>query len=225
MLASAGGANRRLSCATSVTASGRGVEQVDQRVALVQRDRFQPAEELHGVPGGHHACADQLPGLQLAAGRPLTHLVRVAGAHVAHGDALAAVHLLDLEHRPVHQQPLLRQQPLVVGQQRPAHLEELRERAALEQNRVQHQRIGQRRGQRVGIIVGVAAAFVARLGQQVVPAAQQRVLAGLRVQPAHPLGQWQLLAPEMAFLVLAAGPAPARLVAAEVAARLGPVPL
>jgi phage tail sheath gpL-like len=84
------------------------------------------------------------------------------------------VHLLDLEHRAVHQQPLQRQRPLVVGQQRTAHLAELRERAALERHRVHHQRIGQR----VGIIVGVAAAFVAHLGQQVVPAAQQRVLEG-----------------------------------------------
>ena len=49
------------------------------------------------------------------------------------------------------------------------------------------------------------------------------MLAGLGVQPAHPLGQWQLLAPEMAFLVLATGPAPARLISAEVGARLGPV--
>ena len=190
----------------------------------MQRDRFQPAEELHGVPGGYHACADQLPGLQVAAGRALAYFVRVAGAHVTHGDALAGMHLLDLEHRPVHQQPLLGQQPLVVGQQRPAHLEELRERAALEQHRIDQQRIGQRVGARCcrGCI---AAAFVGHLGEQVVPSGQQRVLAGLYVQPADPIGQRQLLVPEMAFLVLAAGPAPARLIAADVGARLGPVRL
>ncbi|CFH21483.1 Uncharacterised protein [Mycobacterium tuberculosis] len=94
---------------------GLVIEQLDQHGTLVQRDRLDPAEEHHGVPGGHRARADQLPGSQLAAGRPLMHLMGVAGAYVAHDHALARLHVLDLEHRPLHEQPLLGKQPLVVG--------------------------------------------------------------------------------------------------------------
>ncbi|CFR97973.1 Uncharacterised protein [Mycobacterium tuberculosis] len=43
------------------------------------------------------------------------HLMGVAGAYVAHDHALARLHVLDLEHRPLHEQPLLGKQPLVVG--------------------------------------------------------------------------------------------------------------
>ena len=75
----------------------------------------------------------------------------------------------------------------------------------------------------LGIIVGVTAAFLARLGQQFVSSRRAARLVGFRVKPAHPLGQRYLFMPEMAFLVLAAGPAPARLVAAEVGARRGPM--
>ena len=71
----------------------------------------------------------------------------------------------------------------------------------------------------------MSVSLVAHLGQQFSPTAELCILSGLGIQPLHPLGKRQLLAAQMAFLVLAAGPAPARLVAAEVAARLGPMRL
>ena len=191
----------------------------------MQRDRFYTAEELHTVVGAHHACANQLTNLQLAARRPLTHLVRVTIADVAHGEALAGVHRLHFEYRSVGQQPLLGQHPLVVGQQRPAHLKKLLERAAFEQHEIHHQWVGHSCVQRLGEVVRMSVSLVAHLGQQLSPIADLCMLSGLRVQPVHPLGKRQLLAAQMAFLVLAAGPAPARLVAAEIGARLGPMRL
>ena len=71
----------------------------------------------------------------------------------------------------------------------------------------------------------MSVSLVAHLGHQVSPSGDMHVLSGFLVQPIHPFGQRQLLAAQMAFLVLAAGPTPARLVAAQVAARLDPMRL
>ena len=70
---------------------GPGVEQVDQPSRSCNWTGSSPPKNCIVSPG-HDSCAEQLPGLQLTAGCSFAYFVCVAGAHVAHGDALTGVH-------------------------------------------------------------------------------------------------------------------------------------
>ena len=181
----------------------------------MQRNGFDATPNLEALRDRHHARTDQFARLERLAGRALPHLDDVAGAHVAQSQPHTAMDLLHLEHRPLDQQPLLGQASLVGGQQRAAPSQELLERAAFEQHAVQNQRIGRQLlgGRRVRRMGGE---YLGHRVEQPQPRRRHHVLVGLAVQPVHPVGERQSLTAEMALLVLAARPAPARVVAADV---------
>ena len=136
------------------------------------------------------------------------------------------VHALDLEDRPVHQEPLLGEQPLVVGQQR--------SRASRGSPRTRRPRTARHpspagppflRPSASGSRSCVVSVSLVGRPRPAALAIRRPPHAGIAFAYSHLTrsASCSCSRPEMAFLVFAAGPAPARLVAAEVTPRLGPV--